>query len=216
LKFYDIEVSVVSIVGLIKSVEDTSTKITYVMEDQTGSIEAICYIGSDDTARPLPLEEGTYGRLVGTLRTTKGNSGTSKYLIVYKAIQVLDMNEITSHGLEVLRVPISLKKLRERQTTKINAGINPSLPSSMMAATGGGNDTFSGSDTISGLSAQQNMVFRCIKSVKGEEGVSVDQVIANLKSKINPKEIQTIIEFLSGEGHIYSTTDDNHYKCTDW
>jgi len=216
LKFNDIEASCVCIVGLIKSVEDTSTKISYVIEDQTGSIEAIYYIGGDDNARPCPLEEGVYARLFGSLRTTKGATGTSKYLIVFKAVQVLDMNEITTHGLEVLCVPIRLRKYNEKKNAQINSGADPALPNSMLAAPSGEGNNFGGPDTISGLTANQNMVFRCIKSVKGEEGISVDQVIANLKNKIPPKDIQVIVEFLSGEGHIYSTTDDNHFKCTDW
>ena len=57
------------------------------------------------------LVEGTYGRIVGGLRSQKG----IKYLIIYKVFPVMDLNEVTCHNLEVLQVPLKLRKLKEQQ-----------------------------------------------------------------------------------------------------
>jgi hypothetical protein len=53
--------------------------------------------------------EGSYGRVVGALRSTKGK----KYLVIFKYLPVIDMNEVTAHMLEVIQVPMRLKKLQE-------------------------------------------------------------------------------------------------------
>ncbi|CAG7830440.1 unnamed protein product, partial [Allacma fusca] len=74
----------------------------------------------------------------------------------------------------------------------------------------------SADSALNGLSPNQAMVFRCIQSVKVDEGAHVQQIIANLKNKVSEKDVRAAVEFLSGEGHVYSTTDDEHYKCTDW
>ena len=64
----------------------------------------------------MVLSENTYGRIIGSLRTSKGGSGSSsKYVLMFKCFPVLDLNELTSHGLEILRIPLKLKKLKEQQ-----------------------------------------------------------------------------------------------------
>ncbi|CAG7719325.1 unnamed protein product, partial [Allacma fusca] len=48
----------------------------------TGTIEAHTYIGTEDNSMgpPLVLTENTYGKIIGSARTTKGGSGNSKYI----------------------------------------------------------------------------------------------------------------------------------------
>lgn len=50
LDFYVEFVSQVSIVGLVKKVETSSTKISYIIDDMTGCIEAHTYTGTDVSA----------------------------------------------------------------------------------------------------------------------------------------------------------------------
>ncbi|CAG7728368.1 unnamed protein product, partial [Allacma fusca] len=126
MKIHDKEVPVITIVGLVKSVEHSSTKTSYVIDDQSGTIDAVTYVGTDDgDSKAMVLMENTYGRVTGSLRTTKG---------------------------EVLQVAMKLKKLKEQQMDTTKVGLN---------------------------------AFRAA------------------------------VEFLSAEGHVYSTTDDEHYKCAD-
>ena len=44
-----------------------------------------------------------------------------------------------------------------------------------------------------------------------EEGMGVDQVFEQLKGKITRDELNKSIQFLSDEGHIYSTIDEQHF-----
>lgn len=41
------EAQVVTIVGLVRSVETTTTKMSMYIEDQTGTIECVNYVGTD-------------------------------------------------------------------------------------------------------------------------------------------------------------------------
>merc|ERR1711887_359711 len=77
---------------------------------------------------------------------------------------------------------------------------------------GGGGGSFSG---MSGLTGQQNMVYQVINQVKDEQGVSRDQIYGSLMGKVNRGQVDEQLEFLSSEGHTYSTIDDDHFRTTD-
>lgn len=53
-----------------------------------------------------------------------------------------------------------------------------------------------------------------IKNSASEVGASIAEVSRHLKG-VPEKAIRDAVEFLSGEGHIYSTIDDDHFKATD-
>ncbi|XP_076319879.1 replication protein A2 isoform X3 [Tachypleus tridentatus] len=65
-----------------------------------------------------------------------------------------------------------------------------------------------------GLDRNQQLVFRAISAATSEEGISFQHLCESLKS-LTPAVIRKVVEFLSNEGHIYTTTDDDHYKATD-
>ena len=41
------------------------------------------------------------------------------------------------------------------------------------------------------------------------------QVAQQLNGKMSKKEVDDALDYLSGEGHIYSTIDDDHFKAID-
>jgi len=60
------------------------------------------------------------------------------------------------------------------------------------------------------------MVFNFLKTAPGESGYQRDFIVESLKGKMPPNDIRAAVEFLSSEGHIFSTCDDDHFKITDW
>lgn len=55
-------------------------------------------------------------------------------------------------------------------------------------------------------------VFRAFSTIhSGDEGVSVSQVVNQL-SRYSEQQVRRSIEWLTDEGHLYSTVDDDHYK----
>eukprot|EP00105_Crassostrea_gigas_P019292 XP_011437735.1 PREDICTED: replication protein A 32 kDa subunit [Crassostrea gigas] len=70
------------------------------------------------------------------------------------------------------------------------------------------------SGMISGLNQVQNQVHSIIQSNVTEEGASIENVCKQLRG-VPERSVREAIEFLSSEGHIYSTIDEDHYKATD-
>ena len=48
-----------------------------------------------------------------------------------------------------------------------------------------------------------------------DEGCTIGQVAqATAASGISAEQVRAAVEYLAGEGHLYSTIDDEHYKST--
>ncbi len=56
-----------------------------------------------------------------------------------------------------------------------------------------------------------NSISKCTAQI----GISVDCIIDSFKEKYNAMEVRSAIEWLSDEGHVYSTVDDIHFKAVD-
>jgi len=219
----DMEVHMVQIVGLIRSVDVTSTKITYTISDSTGTIDTVQWLESDnedDDGSRAALMENTYCRLAGSVRSHQGK----RNLMVFKISPVTDLNLITTHILQVMHTQLKLENIAKMQKdggmgggTMGGGGMSHSLVGAgnfdgNAAGGGGGGGSFSG---VSGLTGQQNMVYQVINQFKDEQGVSRDQIYGSLMGKVNRGTCDEQLEFLSSEGHIYSTIDDDHFRTTD-
>ncbi|WAR23409.1 RFA2B-like protein [Mya arenaria] len=178
-KFYsgEIEIYQVSMIGLVRAVKESATRIDYEIDDLTGP----------------PLE-------------VKQSFGGKKSITASKITPVTDMNELTYHILEVVHSHITANA---GQTGGGDMGGAVQGMTSMDQGGAGFSD-----DMVSGLTSIQNQVRMAIKSDGSAEGASVDMVSRQMKG-LPEKAIRDAIEFLSSEGHIYSTIDDDHYKATD-
>jgi replication factor A2 len=61
----------------------------------------------------------------------------------------------------------------------------------------------------------QNSVLECIKQSSDEQGVSITSICESLAGRFQEPGIREALDFLSNEGHVYSTIDDEHYRSTD-
>lgn len=217
----DMEVHMVQIVGLIRSVDVTSTKITYTISDSTGTIDCVQWLESDnedDDGSRAALMENTYCRLAGSVRSHQGK----RNLMIFKIAPVTDLNLITTHILQVMHSQLKLENISKMQKDGGMGGGGMSMGGGGMSHSlvgagnfdggSGGGGSFSG---MSGLTGQQNMVYQVINQVKDEQGVSRDQIYGSLMGKVNRGQVDEQLEFLSSEGHIYSTIDDDHFRTTD-
>ena len=64
---------------------------------------------------------------------------------------------------------------------------------------------------------KQDLVYKMICSADWawEEGLQRHQIALVLNGKMSKKEVDDALDYLSGEGHIYSTIDDDHFKAID-
>jgi len=215
-KIEDIEAHIITIVGLIRSVEQTTTKISYQIDDGTGLMEGVVYVGSDGdastTATAVPqviMLEGTYGRVVGALRKNKD----TKYITIFKSMPITDMNEVTCHMMEVAMLPKKLKKMLDEEEAATGFGgggmLEGALPNSMIAST----SIFS-TTSRSGMSPCQEACSRILQGAptENQEGVNKDYIYEQVKGRFTSVQVNDALDFLVQEGHAYTTVDENHFK----
>lgn len=85
--------------GLVRNIEHSSTKITYRIEDHTGQIDAYLWLEEEARKQKIPqVMLNCYLRVHGSIRV----SGGVKSIMIFNMAQVKSANEVTTHLLEVL------------------------------------------------------------------------------------------------------------------
>ncbi|ELT90082.1 hypothetical protein CAPTEDRAFT_218725 [Capitella teleta] len=208
----EIELHQVSILGIVRSVNENPTRLEYFIDDLTARpLEVRQFVDADENAPEDKTDiarENQYVQVFGTIRDFQGKRSIN----AFKILQVADANTITTHLLEVIHAHLALKKAKIAseagswaQTAEgySNATSNP--PAAM---------SFGSNHMDQGLTPTQAQVHNVIRACSEDQGMSVHTITDNLRG-IPQKAIRDAIEFLSAEGHIYSTVDDEHYRSTD-
>lgn len=212
------ELSQVQLVGQIRSVNKQSTNTQYMIDDSTGVIEVKRW-GGDPSEN---FQTNQYVRVVGRINIFNGKRSIN----AFKVFPITDFNEVTCHFLQVIEAhiyatkgaqPAAAEGQGQLQTTFNQQTVAPAAPAQQMGA--GQMNTAAMGEVGEGLSAEHNRLLAAIKgldSAESEEGVHIDQVIKQLDPSGNTSNhIKEMINFLAEEGHLYSTTDEEHFKATD-
>ncbi|XP_068679125.1 replication protein A 32 kDa subunit-A-like [Montipora foliosa] len=219
-KLGDLELNQVTIVGVIRDAQESATNIMYNINDMTSEdIIVRKWIDNEESDaekdRRSSCRENTYVRVFGHLKSFKENS---RSLIAFGLSPVTDFNEITYHMLDVVHSHLALSKLPEMSdmslsmqqgTTPGKYGFQGQTPSRMNQGFGGNS-----AGTHAGLTGIQQQIQSMITSCQQEEGMAFGDIRQKLRG-VSDAQIRSTLEFLSNEGHIYSTIDDDHYKSTD-
>lgn len=196
------ELNLVTFVGVIRDVVEATTSVTYQIDDYTGpNMSVRKFISDAEDTTSLPKSNG-YVRVYGNLRSL----GDSRNIIAFSVRPLTTHNEITSHMLDVVKA--SLYHRKKNKVTTMGG---------MVTASNGNpaTNTNGNSDNSLGLNPNQNKVYGALKKATSDIGMSINEVLNQIGGSMSYKEIKNAIEFLSNEGHIYSTIDDEHYKLTD-
>jgi replication factor A2 len=217
------ELTVVSLVGCIVSVEDTSTCINIVLEDGSGRLTVKNWIDSAEGEADVHAAqaratwvEGAYVHVIGNLRSFN----ETKHVVAFNIRRVDDFNQVTHHFLEAVYCHLKAQQAAAAPAPQFGAGAAASVQFGGAAAGGFNGDAqadFSQNNTAE--TTLQNMVVDCIKAMQNEfpDGVDVKKVQESLVQKgQNAAAITKAIAFLQDEGQLYSTTDDDHVKTTEW
>ncbi|GAB1598322.1 replication protein A 32 kDa subunit-like isoform X1 [Argonauta hians] len=193
----DLKISQVTFVGLVHSVRETAIRVDYDIGDCTGpSLEVKHFVDNQkdtpDNEKVNAIHEKTYVRVSGHIRTFEGK----RSVVAFKIAPLTDLNELTGHILEVIH---SHMVLTSKEQNEEKSGLSNDYDTSV---------------GIPGLGKLHNQVYQVIKSCTDEEGCSIDNVSKQLRG-VPERSIKDVIEFLSGEGHIYSTVTENHFRITD-
>ncbi|XP_012922552.1 replication protein A 30 kDa subunit [Heterocephalus glaber] len=195
-KIRGFEVSQISIVRIIRQAERAPNYILYKIDDMTSKpIEACQRLGRDKAKQGMtPLPVGVYAKVFGVLTSSTG----AKSLEVLKIRVLEDMNEFTTHILEVVNSHMMLDRAHQESTEESM----PVAPSEM--------------DNTAGVHDQCQFKFflkevlRLIQECPLLEGKSVHELQTEICTSV--KDIKQAIDHLTIEGHIYSTVDEEHFK----
>ncbi|XP_030074880.1 replication protein A 32 kDa subunit [Microcaecilia unicolor] len=207
----EVELSQVVVIGIIRHTEKAPTNILYKLDDMTAApMDVRQWVDTDEAGNEnVVVPPGSYVKVVGHLRSFQNK----RSLVAFKVMPLEDMNEFISHMLEVVHCHMTLSMAQGT----FSAGGGASLASiPARSGTGEVGSGYSGSsDTqMNGLTPHQSQVLNLIRSYRGNEGMSFDELKKRLHG-LNITAIKQAVEFLSNEGHIYSTVDEDHFKSTD-
>lgn len=168
LSLYNMTFGMVTIVGIVRAIEHSSTKITYTLEDHTGRIEAHLWLEEGDALHAPNIVLNTYARVFGSMRV----QGGGKTIMLFKISPVDSPNEVTTHLLEVLMT-------RYKSEDISNHGVR--VP--VVAGNSNGNVQENGhhakEDQSHGLLGNEKLIFDAVKANKTDSGISRQE----LKSK---------------------------------
>ncbi|RVE48218.1 hypothetical protein evm_007172 [Chilo suppressalis] len=209
LKIWGTEIQIVSVLARVRNIRMQSTKITYTIQDLTGRMRAVLWIDQeameqDDKATPK-VEVNDYIQVYGNIKTNKGK----KVMMAFKILPVTDVNAITFHYLQCIHNKVKMEAdSKKEKVVSNNPTFTSGLPANSMVAV---NDNGS----VNGLNPRQMMVFNLIRASTMEQGISKQDMYATLKDRMSQIEFENILEWMCGEGHIYSTIDEEHFRATD-
>ena len=203
----------VTVVGAVRSVDAQSTSIQYVIEDGTGSIDVKQWVDDNDSEvvseeKRRAAQDNIYVKVTGSVKDYE-----DKKMFLANSVRKLGSgNELTHHLLDVMysgekfkRADSIVPPVMVNNSMGFNNNNNNNNNNSGGQAAGGFNQG-GGDDTRSQV---MNVMQRLNND--GEEGTSVQQCIAELPG-LSEADVRSVINLLSEEGSLYSTTDENHFK----
>ncbi|KAF5391342.1 hypothetical protein D9757_002042 [Collybiopsis confluens] len=207
------EVGQVRIIGHVVNINEQTTNINYILEDGTGKIEARRWreqSNEDDARKWGNLEVNSVISVTGHMKAFSSR----KYVNSTSMRLSEDPNETTFHMLEALTITLSIEKGPP-------AGEKPSgTPSGTTSAysaqsSGTANDEMA---EYKQLPILQQEIIRAILSRPDAEGDGVDISFVTTFVKGVPGAstvaIGQAIESLLDAGHVYTTSDDEHFQVS--
>ncbi|XP_076179218.1 replication protein A 32 kDa subunit [Ptiloglossa arizonensis] len=199
LQIWDIPARMFMIVGIVRHIEETAMKISYDIEDETGTITALKWLEADRKTVDIVMEANTYVNVIGFLR----EQNDKRHILIMQIYPLEDLNELTNHILEVtyttLKAEAMAKKNKELENNQDNT----------MVDQGPSEDS-----PYYGMSKDQTLVYKIIHAQNDtESGIERSDIKTQVPKGILP-EINNILDFLVSEGHIYTTSTDDHFKTT--
>ncbi|CAH0479816.1 unnamed protein product [Peronospora belbahrii] len=216
------EVSTVRLVGLLTNLSAHSTSLRFQLDDGSGVFDCHYFITADDTdaseGEMNRLREGSYVRVVGKLRTFQGKSSLS----CFNVAPVEDMNELTHHLLEVIYVhcwntkgPLNNGKVDVKMTSFNTPTKSASTDQWNQPSVGGlGVGAMDYGMMDSSFSPEQKAILDVLGTCTSDHGLKIDQIFADLRGRMTEQQLHSALNYLTSEGHVYSTIDEDHFKRT--
>lgn len=214
------ELTQVKLCGNIRGVQAQSTFTSYEIDDGTGMMNVKNWATPEEAPA---LQENTYATICGRLSFYEGRCSVTAFSIR----PVTDHNELTFHLLETCYAHKSnLSNKGPVASQQPNFGGQPQGGSQFGGGNQFGGGGFGGADNGGGfggggsfgddsMTPLQGQILQIATQYNGgEEGIHIDQIIRSVGSGANVNDIREAVEWLTNEGQLYSTIDDEHFKST--
>ncbi|RNA14892.1 replication A 32 kDa subunit [Brachionus plicatilis] len=198
----------ICIVGVIRSVIKRANDITYLVDDMTTN-EIHVKLQTDDNddmetdeskVQHTQFIENQYVKVFGIIKSLQNQ----KNVQAFRILPIKELNEISHHILDCMNASIYY-------ITKGNENFDMQMSNPMNSVPTFGDN---GGSSTSGLSGLYLNISSLIKQARTSEGVHIREICTHFNNYPENK-IREALEFLSTEGHVYSTIDDEHFKSTD-
>lgn len=213
--FFGRPLDLICIVGVIKNMEKKSTIVHYHIEDSSGAIECMEYLAAgNERNENMNLKIGSMIKVYGKLKTANG----AKTFTAVTIRSVDAYSEVLYHRLASIRDACQLEHLSKGMSLAVAMG----NPGRELAASLAGqhdmdfNSTTSNNGNMGGYnfdSALKNKLMMMIGACIEQFGIT-KQELQEALPQTNEKELTDTLQFLSDEGHIYTTVTDNHFQMT--
>jgi len=211
-----VELGQVTFVATIRNISRQATNVSYSMEDGTGHIDVRQWLESadDDSGKTEGIEQNTFVRVIGTLKSFNNKRSVGATVIR----PVIDFNEVAYHKAEALYVTLYYRKGPLPSTTTANGtgGVKAetstaNAASSYRPATGSG----ARSNKWADLAPMHQKIMAAVEGNqdRSPDGVHVE-TIARECAGYGQEALMEGLEWLIGEGHLYTTNDDMHVLAT--
>ncbi|KAF7989527.1 hypothetical protein HCN44_008201 [Aphidius gifuensis] len=173
----------VCIYAVVRKIDIVATKISYEIDDETGTITAVRWLETED--RDDSIQVNKYVRIIGSLRE---QADLGRYFFILNMEPVKKLAHVYSHILEITNMAL----LEEQGTENVNDN-----------------------EVTDGLGKDPSIILQIIRNCSDEEnGIERNDLVSKLPSNITPAQADDILEFLTSEGHIYTTCTDDYFKAT--
>lgn len=210
---WGLTIGIVTFPAIVRNIEHSSTKVTYRLEDHTGQIDAHLWLEEGDSNIPQVVVN-TYARVYGSVRNQNG----ARVIMIFRLAPLSSINELTTHLLEVLNARFKAeeysKKSYEEPSSAFNTNFTANASQSMLV--GGptnGNSNSAKEDVPYGLNPKQQAVYKAIQNHGTETGISIQELQRKF-THIATHELNLITDFLTQEGHAYTSVDAEHFLTT--
>lgn len=200
IQLFGINYSMVTVVAIVRQIDHSSTKITYQLEDHTGQIDAHLWLEEGDTSNTPPIRSARYARVIGSVR----NQNVGKAIMIFKIDPVNSPNELTTHLLEVI-----FARYKGEQFAKGTESGSDVATGKELSSNGGFMEV---DQNLMGLTGKQLAVYKAIKNHVSDIGIS-RQELEQKFSHMSKTELQSIADYMTQEGIIYTSIDTEHFLC---
>ena len=208
----------VTLVGKVCEVETSASLMKFTLDDGSGRLKVKHYSQDDGPSDVVDIRENVYMRAFGTLKTSAGEA----YLNAHLVRPVTDFNEVTYHSLQIVQTHMHILHKQGYTFDAQGNAVLAAQPAPAPAAAGGFGGyqapavpPAGGTQGAAGVS-QDPCVAAVLAAIQqtenGGTGLSIDAITSRV-GKYPAQKVKQALDHLSGEGHIYSTIDENHFAA---